>query len=106
MRADTTFTSGQFGTGLFWLFFVASWRCHALLPSLSLGADVNIDDNLAVADATGVEDATADAPIIGVGVLVVQVDNLTHAHLRQDLGAVVAREQRDVDRGTLAKYNL
>lgn len=45
MRADTTFTSSQFGTGLFELPFVANWRCHALLLSLSLGADVNIDDN-------------------------------------------------------------
>lgn len=51
MRADATFTSSQFGTGLFWLPFVASWRCHALLLSPPLGTDVNIDDNLAVADA-------------------------------------------------------
>ena len=97
MRADTTFTSGQFGTGLFWLFFVASWRCHALLPSLLPGTNLYIDDNLAVADAAGIENAAADAAVVGVGVLVVQVDNLAHTHLRQNLGAVVAREQRDVD---------
>lgn len=101
MRADATFTSSQFGTGLFWLPFVASWRCHALLLSLPLGADVNIDDNLAVANAARIEDAAADASIISVGVLVVQVDDLAHTYLRQDLGTVVAREQRDVDRGTL-----
>ena len=34
-------------------------------------------------------------------VLIVQIDNLAHTYLRQDFGTVVAREQRDVDRGTL-----
>ena len=62
---------------------------------------MDIDDDLAVADAAGVENAATDAAVVGVGVLIVQVDNLAHAHLRQDLGAVMAREQRDVDRGTL-----
>ena len=64
MRADTTFTSSQFGTGALFALPITvepSWRCHALLLSLPLGADVNIDDNLAVADATGVGGAAADA---------------------------------------------
>ena len=62
------------------------------LPSLSPGTNLDIDDNLAVADAAGVENAAADTAVVGVGILVVQVDNLAYTYLRQDLGTVVARE--------------
>ena len=72
--------------------FAASWRWHALLLSLSPGTNLDIDDDLAVADAAGIEDTTADTAVIGIGILVVQVDNLAYTYLRQDLGTVVARE--------------
>ena len=74
MRADTTFMAVNLGRGSFSCLLFASWRLpRATAEPLPLGADVNIDDNLAVADATGVGDAAADASIIGVGVLLCQV---------------------------------